>query len=63
MCDRNAIHIDVQDYDLDFVSGVIEPLYSSIYQYLYNMKLLSSVDQNTLSQILTEIRDTNQNRI
>ena len=57
--ERNSIHIDVQDYDLDFVSGVIEPLYSSIYQYLYNMKLLSNVDQDILSQILTEIRETN----
>ena len=57
--DRNAIHINVQDHDLDFVSGVIEPLYSSIYQHLYNIKLLSTVNQDTITNILAEIRETN----
>ena len=57
--DRNAIHINVQDHDLDFVSGVIEPLYSSMYQHLYNMKLLSTVNQDTITNILAEIRETN----
>lgn len=57
--DRNAIHINVQDHDLDFVSGVIEPLYSSIYQHFYNMKLLSTVNQDTITNILAEIREAN----
>lgn len=56
----NTISLEIQDDDLDFVFSVVEPLYSSIYQYLYNMKLLSSIDQQLLEEILSNLKQSNE---
>ncbi len=38
-----------------FVYSVLEPLYTSIYLYLHNLKGLNALDSNTIDRFISEL--------
>ncbi len=60
---ENVLNIKIEDDDYDFVFSVIEPIYTSIYLYLHNLKSIKAIDMDVIDKFIAEIEKTNDQLI
>lgn len=58
---ENVLKLEINHDDYDFVYGIIEPLYYSIYQYLFALKSTNELDQKDLEEFLDSLKKVNMN--
>ncbi len=60
---ENVLNIKIEDDDYDFVFSVVEPIYTSIYLYLHNLKSIKAMDIDVIDKFISEIEKTNDQLI
>ena len=60
---EHVLNIEVNDDDFTFVYSIIEPLYTSIYMYLNNLKSINAIEPDVIDSFLTEIKEANTHLI
>lgn len=56
---ENVLDIKIEDDDYYFVYSVIEPIYTSIYMYLHNLKGIKEIDSVTIENFICELEKSN----
>ncbi len=60
---ENVLNIEIEDDDYTFVYSVIEPLYTSIYNYLHNLKSINALDSKVMDDFISELKESNEHLI
>jgi len=56
---ENVLNIEIDDDDYTFVYSVIEPIYTSIYRYLHNLKSINALDSKVIDDFISELKASN----
>ena len=56
---ENVLNIEIDDDDYTFVYSVIEPIYTSIYRYLHNLKSINALDSKVIDDFISELKTSN----
>lgn len=57
---ENVLSIEIEDDDYDFVYSVVEPIYTSIYMYLHNLKSINALEKDVIENIISELEKSNR---
>lgn len=56
---ENVLNIEIDDDDYTFVYSVIEPIYTSIFRYLHNLKSINALDSKVIDDFISELKTSN----
>ena len=54
------LSIEIEDDDYDFVYSVVEPIYTSIYMYLHNLKSINALEKDVIENFISELEKSNK---
>ncbi len=60
---ENVLNIEIDDDDYTFVYSVIEPIYTSIYRYLHNLKSINALDSKVIDDFISELKTSNDHLV